>query len=121
VIAPRWRPPLVWAAIILVLTSIPVPATPFDGIGGADKVVHLALYAVLGALTARAGWLTAHGWRSALFALGAVLVFAALDEWHQTFVPGRSADALDWAADAIGAVAGTAIAVGALLRSERYT
>jgi VanZ family protein len=120
VIAPRWRPPLAWAAIILVLTSIPVPGTPIDGVGGIDKVVHLVMYGVLGALASRAAWLPAHGWRSALVLVG-VVVFAAFDEWHQSFVPGRSADPLDWVADAIGAVAGTAFAVRALLRSERFT
>jgi VanZ family protein len=121
VIAPRWRPPLAWAAIILVLTSVPIPATPVDGIGGIDKVVHLAMYAVLGALAARSAWLPAHGRRATLLVLVGVLVFAALDEWHQSFVPGRSADPLDWVADAIGAIAGTAFALRALHRSERYT
>ena len=120
-IAPRWRPPLVWAAVILVLTSIPNPSTPIDAVGGIDKVVHLLLYAVLGALATRAAWSPAHGWRSAAIVLGVVLVFAALDEWHQGFIPGRSSDPLDWVADAIGALSGTLLVVRALLRSERYT
>jgi VanZ family protein len=32
--------------------------------------------------------------------------YAATDEWHQSFVPGRSADVHDWYADAIGALVG---------------
>ena len=121
----RWVPPLAWAAVILVLTSVPLPGIPVAGSWGLDKVVHLALYAVLGFLVARA---TAAGDAGArpraaqqLLAVLGVLLFAALDEWHQGFIPGRSADRLDWLADAVGAVAGAAIAAAGFLRSERYT
>ena len=120
-IAPRWRPPLAWAAVILVLTSIPVPSTPVDDVLGLDKLVHLVLYGVLGALAARAARTPSRARLPLLAALGAVILFAAADEWHQALVPGRSADPLDWVADAVGALAGTALVVRGLLRSERYT
>ena len=35
------------------------------------------------------------------------LVYAATDEIHQSFVPGRSPDAADWVADALGVVVGS--------------
>jgi VanZ family protein len=35
------------------------------------------------------------------------VAYGASDEVHQAFVPGRSADPADWAADALGVLAGT--------------
>lgn len=42
-------------------------------------------------------------------ALAALLAsaYAATDEWHQLFVPGRDSDVRDWLADTIGAAAGS--------------
>lgn len=108
----RWGPPVAWAAVILVLTSI--PASDLAPVGafafpGADKFVHGVLYAVLGALSMRAAGPHAR-WESLGLLSAAILLFAAADEWHQQFVPGRSPDALDLAADLTGAVAGIAAA-----------
>jgi len=44
---PRWLPPLLWAALILILTSIPgslIPASPFRNF---DKIVRLTISGVL--------------------------------------------------------------------------
>ncbi|HUF29871.1 MAG TPA: VanZ family protein [Gemmatimonadaceae bacterium] len=113
----RWGPPALWAAFILVLTSIPGPElAPIGAFAfpGADKLVHLGLYAVLGALVARA----AHP--ASARTLGSLLIgvaaFAAADEWHQRFIPGRSADARDFAADCAGAFAGLVAATHLLRR-----
>jgi VanZ family protein len=93
-----------------MLTSIPAPElAPIGAFSfpGADKLVHAGLYAILGALVARA----AHP-RANRVTLGRLLIgiaaFAAADEWHQRFIPGRSADIRDFAADCAGAVAGLA-------------
>jgi VanZ family protein len=113
--AQRWLPPLLWAAVILILTSIPgshIPALPFRNF---DKFVHLAIYGVLGWLSARA-W--SNGSRITVAALAAVAFiscFGALDEWHQQFIPQRSMDLRDWAADSAGAALGAMLA----LASER--
>jgi len=73
-----------------------------------DKVLHAGAYAVLAGLAA---WASTGGrLRSAT---GPVLVaawmisttYGAADEWHQSFVPGRQADAADFLADALGALA----------------
>lgn len=106
---------------MLVLTSVPVPPTPVDDLPGLDKLVHLVLYGVLGFLVTRAAWERPRAWQPVAAALVGVLVYAALDEWHQTFIPGRSSDLLDLAADAVGALAGTAVAALGLSRSERFT
>lgn len=115
----RWLPPLLWAAFILILTSIPgsrIPVLPFRYF---DKVVHLAIYGVLGWLAARA-W--ANGSRAVAAALSALVLvscFGAFDEWHQQFIPLRSMDLLDWAADTTGAALGVVVAMSSSRRQVR--
>jgi VanZ family protein len=69
-----------------------------------DKVVHFLLYVTLGALLAWARHVGGRGVHVALILAG--VAYGALDEWHQSFVPGRSPDLEDWFADAAGVVAG---------------
>lgn len=107
----RWLAPLVWGAIVLVATSWPNP--DLSDVGDGDKLIHFLSYALLAwligrALSARVR--TAGGFTAALLGLAA---FAALDEWHQAYIPGRSASVGDWYADVGGAVLGL---LAALLR-----
>ena len=97
-----WAPPLALAAVIFVLSNQPQLVAGPD-VPGFDKVVHLAVYAVLGVLLARGGrlWPVATAW---LVALG--VAYGASDEIHQMFVPGRSPEVADWVADALGVALG---------------
>jgi VanZ family protein len=107
----RWLPPTLWAALILILTSIPgshIPELPFRNF---DKVVHFTIYGVLGWLAARAWVSGSRATSMVLLALVCVSIFGALDEWHQQFIPQRSMDFLDWAADTSGAAAGLVLAL----------
>jgi VanZ family protein len=96
-----WGPAAAWAAFLFFLSSREM--LPVDLSGGLDKVSHFGAYAIL-------GFLLAHGaTRVKLPLLVAVLagwVYGVLDELHQSTVPGRSAEVLDWVADALGTVAG---------------
>ena len=97
-----WLPALVWAGVIFALSSrstLPTPAL-FPGF---DKAAHFGAYALLGFLLARgaAASRLGPGW---VLALG--LLYGASDEYHQSFVPGRTVDAWDWVADALGVAAG---------------
>ncbi|MCC6772906.1 MAG: VanZ family protein [Gemmatimonadaceae bacterium] len=104
-IARRWAPSVVWGMGILALTSLPGSALPVGpAIPGTDKLVHAALYAVLASLVAHA--VPGQSMRAMLVVGGALALFAAADEWHQRWIPGRSADMLDWVADMSGAVVG---------------
>jgi VanZ family protein len=100
-----WVPVVAWAALIFALSSIPDLGT---GLGGWDlvlrKAAHLAEYAVLGALLARALCGTVAGWAWLSWVAGTA--YAASDELHQSFVPGRQASALDLAIDTVGAAIG---------------
>lgn len=114
--ARRWLPFACWAALVLTLTSIPNPNVPT--IPGGDKVAHAIMYGVLGALAAYA----LHGVRRPILVHGMALLgialFAALDEWHQRFIPGRSADLADWMADVVGAALVFTFSIAALRRRE---
>ncbi|PWT82820.1 MAG: hypothetical protein C5B57_08045 [Blastocatellia bacterium] len=75
-----------------------------------DKALHAIEYGALGLLVCRA--LAGEGvprGRAVLIAIVVASAYAASDEWHQAFVPLRSADVLDWVADTIGSTCGAAI------------
>lgn len=116
----RWAPPLAWASLILIATSVPIPgafapASPTY----ADKVVHGALYAVLAWLSCRAVrvWTV----RAAVGTFVLTSLFGAADEWHQRFVSGRDPAAADWIADVLGAGAGILVFQTARRRRESVT
>ncbi|MDD1623017.1 MAG: VanZ family protein [Methylococcaceae bacterium] len=68
-----------------------------------DKLQHFLAYFVMGILAWRA---IAHlPWRrewTLLASFGFCCIYGLSDEWHQSFVVGRDASALDWMADSIG-------------------
>jgi VanZ family protein len=90
-------------ALIFGLSSI--SQTP-QLTGGVDKYLHGALYSGLGALIVRA---LAGGWHRRVtpgIVVAAIAIAAAYgvsDEFHQSFVPKRSVEALDVVADTVGA------------------
>jgi VanZ family protein len=66
---------------------------------------HIIEYAILTALVL----LTLRGWgtsrsKAPLITFGIVLLYAAIDEWHQHYVPTRTGHAVDVLVDAIGIV-----------------
>jgi VanZ family protein len=96
----RWAPVVAWAAVIFALSSISDLGT---GLGTWDlvlrKLAHTAEFALLGLLLARA--LRRDG-----IALAAGVAYAASDELHQHFVPGRVGSPLDVGIDAVGVALG---------------
>lgn len=117
--ARRWAPPAVWAALILLLTSIPGADLPRLDVHLADKMVHSLMYAVFAWLSVRAMLRTGQPWWIALLVLVGVSLFGAVDEWHQQFIPGRSMELLDWIADTLGAAVGAGAATILPMRRER--
>jgi hypothetical protein len=109
-LASAWLPVLAWAALIFTLSSIPDLGT---GLGGWDlamrKAAHLVEYAILGALLFRALSVAARPLPAASTVLWTWLIgatYAASDELHQHFVPGRQASAVDLIVDAVGVAVG---------------
>jgi len=94
---------------ILTATSIPGVYLPVISIRNADKVVHLCMYGVLGFLLSRAmDDRTGQRLRAFLGAFAFCVVMGGADEWHQLYIPGRSAEVADWMADATGGFVGAA-------------
>lgn len=96
----RWLPALLWLAVVFTLTSIPNPRVPH--VPGGDKAAHLIMYGLFGLFVVHglAGGPRTAGRLAVAFLASAAI--AALDEWHQRFVPGRSASVADWVADVTG-------------------
>ncbi len=69
---------------------------------------HIPAYALLGASLCLA--LPRHrGWRMAVLALVLTLGYGVLDEWHQSFVPGRDVSGPDLLRDVLGGSIGIAL------------
>ncbi len=109
----RHAPMLLWGGLITFLSSLSNIQTPETMDFPVDKVAHFIEYAIFALLT----------WRSfssllrsksaicvVLLSLLFLSAFALLDEYHQSFVPGRQADWLDFAADFAGASAALLLA-----------
>lgn len=112
-------PALAWAGLISWLSSRSRPLPVTIPIPHFDKLLHLGAFGLLAALVAHALLQLGRSARRALLvAVLAVSLYGAFDEWHQSFVPGRDADPLDWAADTAGAALGAALAAVVLPRRK---
>lgn len=69
------------------------------------KSGHVLAYGLLGFLYFRAVRSARSGWtlRWAVIAVVLAVIVASLDEWHQSFVPGRTSTPLDVLIDGAGA------------------
>jgi len=101
-----------WALLIFALSSIPGAAFPPSQVLSQDKLIHAAVYAVLGALL----FLALHRrWSHktsvlVLIAGATATLYGFTDEFHQMFVPGRFADLRDVLADGVGGFLGALVA-----------
>ena len=78
-----------------------------------DKLIHFMIYLVFGLLVYRAFEPRVKSpsinWKRLLLAVAAVIIYGVLDEYHQSFVPGRTVDVVDASVDAVGAITSAAI------------
>lgn len=104
----RFVPALLCMAVIFELSSrstLPKPrnlsseALSLGGHFGAYAVLAVCLWWALGMADLASG-------KRALLAFAGAVLYGVSDEWHQSFVPGRTPDPRDIAVDAIGALAG---------------
>lgn len=104
-------PLIIYWIVLFTATTIPVERLPSVGIS--DKFSHFLAYFVLAVLV----YLTLIYQRKSKFLFDKAatvtivigLFYGVVDELHQMLVPGRSAETLDWVADAFGTFAGVAI------------
>ncbi|MEZ5543265.1 MAG: VanZ family protein [Pseudomonadota bacterium] len=124
---PRVRPLFLllaigWAAVIYYLSDQPGIDLPplFPHV---DKLLHLIAYGVLGFLAMGACSPAACRQHSGYYWLIVALagLYGVLDEYHQSFVPGRDTDPYDALADVCGGLLGAGLMFLLLRRSAANT
>ncbi len=126
---PRWLRNLawigivVWAGAITILSSMrPDQLEDLTTLKFWDKAEHFLAFAA-GAANLALALRWSRPWPAARIALVSILAiacFAAVDEIHQLFTPGRSGgDVFDWIADTLGAAAGAWLTLLLYARTSR--
>lgn len=103
-----WFPVILYSGIIFYVSSIPNVNIPLAG-AQIDKILHVLMYIPFGFLSARGFGGTApsvSGKTLWMLVIVFSLAHGAGDEYHQFFVPGRSADAVDLMSDMVGGTIG---------------
>ena len=101
-----WLPAALWALGLFLLSEVRgTPSAVEAFLPVPDKLVHLVLYLAFGGSLA---WAKRASRTEVPHALLLVLgaVYGAIDEWHQSFVPGRTPEFSDWLADLAGVLVG---------------
>lgn len=103
-VAYYWLPVLLWCAGIYYLSD--VPSLRSDLPGGWDyvmrKLAHISEYAGLVFLFYRAASQGVGKRRAIAYAALFAFTFALSDEYHQSFIVGRSGNAVDVSIDSLG-------------------
>ncbi|UCD18589.1 MAG: VanZ family protein [Candidatus Zixiibacteriota bacterium] len=98
-------PAAAYAVLIIILSSLPSLNPPQVNIAGIDKVAHFLEYAILAVLVFRSfSHISPRLQIRLTFVLSLlfVFVFAALDEFYQSYIPGRQSDVYDMLFDVLG-------------------
>ena len=115
-------PLVVYWIVLLSLTTLPGSDLPKTGIN--DKIEHFSAYFFLGLLLSMTLLFQNKFLKIkkyfAFFAGFIIGLYAALDEIHQIFIPGRDCELFDWTADIIGAGIGILLIIF-LLKIFQYS
>lgn len=106
-----WFPVILYCCMIFGVSAIPGKQIP-DTISVSDKLIHMSEYAILAILVARAVSQTSQrqwGLMCWVLAVAFVAFYGITDEFHQSYVLGRSSDLHDWVADLTGGGFGAAV------------
>jgi VanZ family protein len=106
-----YMPLILYWLLVLTLTSLPgadLPDVPIS-----DKIEHLLAFGGLGFLLNLSlriqNKFTLIKKYPAWSTIIIVSIYSAFDELHQIFIPGRTCDIKDWAADTLGVTIGVII------------
>lgn len=106
-----WLPVVVYAAFIFLVSSLPGKDIP-GLFPGQDILFHLAEYAFFSFLICRAisrYYPQQVDKKRKLYVFILVFIYALTDEFHQSFVPGRTAALMDIIIDNLGSLIGISI------------
>lgn len=92
-------------------SRLATPDVPFS----VDKIGHFLVFGMLAVSWLRHPLCAGRGWVGGFVAVVLTSGYGALDEWRQSFTPGREVEVWDWVADTLGAV----VATGLLLSVPR--
>jgi VanZ family protein len=106
-----WLPVLLYCLLIFIQSSYPspenIPSLPY-----LDKLIHFAVYAILGSLFFRAFRTQRFKENTNMVIMLSILassLYGFSDEVHQYFVPHRDADIMDFLADVMGSICGVCL------------
>lgn len=100
----RWLVFILWMSLIFITSSVSVPDSLSGILPFQDKLVHFVEFGVLGIfLVQLVHQKRALGRASILACMAGIVLYGAFIEFYQSFVPGRSAQWGDFAADCFGA------------------
>jgi hypothetical protein len=72
-----------------------------------DKLAHAMTFALVGAAAGLASG--TRGWRMLACCIAGAVMIGVMDEWHQAYLPGRTASWADLGADAMGGLLGATL------------
>ena len=117
-----WLPPVLWMGLIFIVSAQPTLPHHSDDLFDTilKKAAHMMEYGTLALLLWRAlsrgrGTLS---WSALVTAFVVSVLYAASDEYHQSFVPGRNGTPVDVGIDAVGALVALLV-VGSLGKKRR--
>ena len=113
-----WLPVAFVVSLIFYLSSLPAHEVPESWFPYQDKVQHIIAYTCLGFVFARAlSWKFRNNpqgkpFKNALYiSIFMSTAYGALDEFHQSFTPGRSVEFADFLADSVGSIIGAILVI----------
>ncbi|MCH7755633.1 VanZ family protein [candidate division KSB1 bacterium] len=106
-------PAFFYAALIFFLSSLPSSAIPNLGISFGDLILHFFEYSGFGYFVALAIMQSPSkiNWKNFLMVFFIGSLYAASDEYHQSFVEGRFSEVSDFLADSTGVILGLVVFV----------
>ena len=111
---------IMWAGVIFGASSVPGKDLPSIEIS--DKLIHFAVYLILGLLLS--WWRLERAKKQGASIFQAVFLgslYGITDELHQGLVSGRTPDPSDWVADSLGVFAGAVALIILINLYRRFT
>ena len=103
--------PFLIVAAVFFASGQPQIATPGFSFS-IDKVAHFGVFGALATSVIRLPTFRRAGWKGVLWVCVLVAIYGGLDEYRQSFTPGRAVEFDDWLADILGATFATVLYQG---------